>query len=131
MKHSIVIALLVVVSLRLSAQVETTEARQNTSGQVNSAQPGKGTKVHGKTKAGEEGKVTTQVGTDTSRGKMGSGSNMSGQTSNGKGSQKGKTHSTKKATNVKQTDPSKNANNRNGSKTSSSTTTSGSGKKDM
>lgn len=131
MKYSILITLLVVVSLRLSAQVETTEARQNTSGQVNSAQPAKGAKVLRKTRAGDEGKITTQTDTGKTHGKSGSGSTMSGQTTNSKGSQKAQTHSTRKAANAKQTVPSKNANNRNGTKTSSSTTTSGSGKKDM
>lgn len=130
MKYSFIIVLFVIVSIRVSAQVETTEARQNTSGQVNSANSGKGTEVHGKTKAGEEGKITTHSGTDAGD-QTRSISNMSGQTTNSKGSQIRKTRSTKKSANAKSAGPSKNANNRNGSKTSSSTTTSGSGKKDM
>lgn len=121
MKYLFILVLFVIVSLRLSAQVETTEARQNTSGQVNSANSSKGAKVHGKTKAGEEGRITTGSGPDTTSSQTGRNSPSSGQTKKSGGTPTSKKHIS----------PSKNANNKNGSKTSSSTTTSGSGKKDM
>ena len=133
MKYSCIIVLAVALSLRLSAQADTILARQNTSGQINTSTSGKGTKVQGKTKAGEEGSITTNSRTGNNGDRSGNSSATSSQTTNTKSSQKGKTASPKKsiATTSQQTKQSKNANNRNGSKTNSSTTTSGSGKKDM
>lgn len=130
MKYLFIIAL-VAVSLRLSAQTETTQARQNTNGQVNAAPSGKGAKIQGKTKAGEEGKITTRSTTGTTRDQTSSSSTIGSQTTRTNSSQKGKTLNSTKGTNGKATGQSKNANNKNGSKTNSSTTTSGSGKKDM